>query len=498
MMGRLGSLRVAVPGAVVLAVVVVFLIAWATQPGTVPAAVAGTQSVAVTSITRSCPPAATGSPGQQISAVAVPSESGPAAKSGATTVPGSATFTSVGTGPAKSASGTAQKSPVQTPDVVSAPGRPATVDTVGDAVGVAATGEMAAGFEAEQSDAAGTGLISCTHPGSDMWFVGTGTSAGAARVWLYLVNTGNVAASVDVTILTDTGEQNGLSNAITVGSGEYVKENVTPDVSGSQAVALHVQTAVGQVSAAVWESGGSGGGAWLPQASAPSTAQVIPGLTVASSSARLFVVVPGSSDVQLKIVAYTSAGAVGQFPGTPVDASAGAATPVTLSSLGASAAGLELTSNVPVVASVLVPGTGMGAFTTSESALTEQGVVAGNPVTRGTTVGVLLTAPSTAATVGISEISADGTVTTPAGDQSVLVAAAHTVAVTVARPPGARQSFAIVITPSKGSGPVYAARVVTAGTGGITAPLTALLPVSSALTSIILPAARNSYTAVLP
>ena len=106
---------------------------------------------------------------------------------------------------------------------------------------------------------------------------------------------------------------------------------------------------------------------------------MIPGLTVASSAARLFVVVPGSTDAQLKVVAYTPAGAVAQFPGSPVDASAGAATPLALNSLGASAAGLKLTSNVPIVAGVLVPGTGIGSFTTAVPPITEQGVVAGNP-----------------------------------------------------------------------------------------------------------------------
>jgi hypothetical protein len=40
--------------------------------------------------------------------------------------------------------------------------------------------------------------------------------------------------------------------------------------------------------------------------------------------------------------------------------------------------------------------------------------------------------------------------------------------------------------------------VVTSGTGGLSAPLTSLLPVSSAVTSIMLPPAQDSYTAVLP
>jgi hypothetical protein len=252
------------------------------------------------------------------------------------------------------------------------------------------------------------------------------------------------------------------------------------------------------VAASVWE-GGSGGGAWLPQAAAPGTSLVIPGLTVASSAARLFVMVPGSTDAEVQVTAYTPAGAANQFPGAPVDASAGAATPVTLSSLGASAAGLKLTSNQPIVAGVLVPGSGIGAFTTAVPPITEQGVVAGNPATRGDTVGLLLTAPGKTARASISVIGADGSVSTPAADQSVTVAAAHTLAVAVTRPAqGGRQPFAIVITPQPGSGPLYAVRVVTSGSAGLSAPLSSLLPVTSAKTSITFPLAQNSYTAVLP
>jgi hypothetical protein len=305
-------------------------------------------------------------------------------------------------------------------------------------------------------------------------------------------------ASANVTILTDTGQQSGLSSAITVAPGQSVSEDITSYVPGSQALALHVQSNTGQVAASVWEGDGKGG-AWLPQASAPATSLVIPGLTVAKSAAKLFVVVPGSTDAQLKVVAYTPAGAVPQFPGSPVDASAGAVTPLALNSLGAAAAGLKLTSNEPVVAGVLVPGAGIGSFTAAVPPITEQGVVAGNPAARGITVGLLLTAPSAATRAAISVISADGSVTTPAGDQSVTVAAGHTLAVAVTRPSAAgKQPFAIVITPRPGSGPLYAVRVVTSGTGGLSAPLSSLLPVSSAMTSITLPPAQDSYTAVLP
>jgi hypothetical protein len=492
--------RLALPGAVLLALLAVFLIARGTQPGPHRAAAAGNQSAAVTSITRSCPPLASGIAAGRITMIAVPpqtvggaqaSAGAPGTAAGATPA-GGATFRSVLAAPAPASGGQQAAS-----HSVSALGTAATVTMPGgEGTAVAATGRMAEGFEAEQSDASGTGLVSCTHPGSDMWFAGTGLSEGATQTRLYLMNTGNVAASVDVTILTDTGQANGLNNAITVAPGKFVTEDVTPFVPGSQALALHVQANAGQVAASVWQ-GGAAGGAWLPQAAAPAKTLVIPGLTVASSAAKLFLVVPGSTDAQVKVVAYTPAGAVPQFPAAPVDASAGAVTPVALNSLGASAAGLKLTSTVPLVAGVLVPGKGIGSFTTAVSPVTGQGVIAGNPSARGVTVGLLLTAPSAAARATISVIAADGTVTTPQGAGSVTVAAGHTRALAVPRPSGG-QPFAIVITPQPGAGPLYAVRVVTAGAGGMSAPVTSLLPVPSALASIELPPAENSYTAVMP
>lgn len=493
--------RLAPLGAVLLALAIVFAIAWGTQPGTARSDVPGGQAAAVTSITRACPPSAPGSGASRISMIALPAAGSGTARPA--TAAGTATFSPVLAAPAASgntspAGKTSARAGQAHPVTVSAPGTVATVTPPGaGGTAVAATGQMAEGFEAEQADAAGTGLVSCAHPGSDMWFVGAGQAGGTPQIWLYLTNTGTLTATADVTIITDTGQQNGLSSAITVAPDQSVSENVARYVQGSQALALHVQTSAGQVAAAVWEGDGTGG-AWLPRAAAPATSLVIPGLTVASSAAKLFVVVPGTTDAQLKVVACTSAGAVAQFPGSPVDASAGAVTTFALNSLGASAAGLKLTANVPVVAGALVPGTGTGSFTTAVPPVTEQGVVAGNPASSGVTVGVLLTAPSAAAQVGISVISADGSVTTPAGDQAVTVAAGHTLAVTVPRPPGSRKPFAIVVTPRTGSGPLYAARVVTSGTGGLSAPLSFLLPVPSARTSITLPPAQNSYTAVLP
>jgi hypothetical protein len=511
--------RLALFCGLLLTIGLVAVIAWRTEPtssgsaGPAAGPAAGA-TAAVTSVTRSCPPAPPGTGSAQVTMVAVPSQAA-AAKGAAAAQTGSATLSAV---PAVTAGASAGNAPAGKPVIVSAPGAVTTITVPGNAgqagktgqggktgqanagatggAEVAASGQMAEGFEAEQVDSAGMGLVSCTHAGSDMWFVGTGSSEGAPAVWLYLMNTAPVGATADVTILTDTGQQNGLDNAITVGPNQLVAENIAPFIHGSQALALHVQTSAGQVAASVWEGQNGGKGAWLPQAAAPATTLVIPGLTVASSAARLFVTVPGSTDAKLKVEAYTPAGASAQFATTPIDASASATTPVTLSSLGASAAGLELQSSVPIVAGVLVPGAGIGSFTTATAPVTEQGVVAGNPATRGLTIGLLLTAPAGAAQARITIVAAAGA-SSSAAPQTVTVPAGHTIAVAVPRPTG-RDPFAIVLTPQAGSGPLYAVRVVTTGTGGLSAPVTSLLPVTSALTAITLPPVTNSYTAVLP
>lgn len=490
-------------GAVLAVLAVVYVAAWRTQPGTSrTSAQAAPQTVAVTSVTRSCPPPAPDTGASHIAVIAVPSRSASAAAGAGAAASGSATLSAIPAAPAGTpapATPARAATPGAQPVTVSAPGALTTVTAPGAAgpggTAVAANGRMAEGFEAEQADASGTGLVSCTHPESDMWFVGTGQGAGASQIRLYLMNTGDLAASADVTILTDAGPQPGLNSGITVAPHESVVENIAPFVRGSVTLALHVQTSSGQVAAAVWEGGGSGG-AWLPQAAAPSTHLVIPGLTVAASAARLFVAVPGTTDAQLKAVAFTAAGKFPQFGSAPVDAPAGASTSFALSSLGASAAGLVLSSNVPVVAGVLVPGAGIGSFTTAVAPVTEQGVVAGNPGTRGVTVGLVLTAPDAAARANITVV---GTGTSAADSQQVaMVPGGHTLTVAVPRPHGSRQPFAIVITPLARSGPLYAARVVTTGGGGLSAPVASLLPVPSALTMITLPSARDTYSAVLP
>jgi len=429
--------RVATAAAVLVALTVLYVAAGQTLPGTSskaaaagPASMAGATAV-VTSVSRTCPPPGPGTGEAHIALVAVP---GQGAASG----------------------GTAQLSTIPFASSATPPGK--------------------------------------TTAGADMWFVGAGTTAGAPVTRLYLMNPGTVAASVVVTIITDSGIQQGLNAAITVAPGQYLWENIAQYTAGSVVLALHVQASTGQVASAVWQGQSGSSGTWLPQAAAPATQVVIPGLTTASSAARLFVVVPGTGDAKVKVTALTAHGPFQPFGSAPEDAPAGAASSFSLTSLGASAAGLVLTSNVPVTAGIAVAGSGAGSFSAAATPLTGQGVVAGNPVGGQSSVGLVLSAPDGMAIATITVVpQAGGQAPTP---QPIQIPSGTTVAVTV-RPPSGKQPYAVVVTPGAGSGPLYAARVVTSG-GGLSGPVTSILPVPSAPTQIALPPTRDSYSAIMP
>jgi len=496
-------------GAAVVVLVLVYVVAWGTGSGSsTNTASAAAQAAAVTSVTRSCPP-----PAPNTGKASIVTASAPGTAASSHTATGSATLTSVPSAStaaanakaapktnakatAKASAQTAQK-PITatTPNAAFFTAAPEAAQS--GATQVNATGAMAAGLGAEQATANGTGTVSCVHPGADMWFVGTGQDAGASDIWLDLTNTGKMAATVDVTIFTDSGEQDALNDGITVPADQYLSVNLAQYVKGSTALAVQVQTSSGQVAGNVWESGGGSDGAWLPVASSPSTSLVIPGLT-AGTAAKLFVAVPGAADAQVKVEAFTAQGKFLPFGSAAQDAPAAAASSFPLNSLGVSAATLVLTSNVPITAGVLVPGNGIGGFTAAAAPISEQGVVAGNPSGGGNTVGLTLAAPSAAARVFVQLLPANPSRSRVPSPRTYTVQAAHTLAVTVAAPKGGSGPFAIVLTPERGSGPLYAARVVVSGGNGLLGQLQSVLPVQSAPTTVQLPPATSSYSAVLP
>ena len=364
---------------------------------------------------------------------------------------------------------------------------------------VTASGSLAQAMEAEVTQTPGLGVVRCGEPGSDIWFVGPGQQGGVAQIQLDLMNVDALAASVDVSVITDAGRvQAGNATGLTVPPHQTVTESLSSLAAGSSVVAIEVRTTIGRVAADVAESSSHGGTAsWLPSAAAPSTQLVIPGVPPSSSPAGLYIVVPGSSDARVSVLAVTPQGPYRPFGSQTEDLSAGSAWYVPLAPLGGTVSALELTANVPVTAAVLVPGSGLGAFTAATAAISEQAVVAGNSAGSGLGAAIVLSAPAGAAQVRLTE-TAEATVSkaSASASQVVSVRAGHTLTVQVSAPRGARNgtAFADVITPLAGSGLVYAARAETQGQNTVVS----IIPAVSALTTIMLPPVRDSYTAISP
>ena len=374
---------------------------------------------------------------------------------------------------------------------------------------VAATGAMAQAMEAEVAQGSGLADVRCGEPGSDIWFLGPGQQNGAAQIQLDLMNIDSLAASVDVRVTTDAGQAQAENDTgITVPPHQTLTESLSSMASGSSVVAIEVHTSIGRVAADVSEGPShSATASWLPSAAAPSTQLVIPGVPSSASTAGLFLVVPGTSDAKVNVLAITPQGHYRPFGSQSVDLPGESASYVALPPLGGTAAALEVTSNVPVTAAVLVPGSGAGAFTAATAPISEQAVVAGNTSGSGLAASIVLSAPATAARVRLTEIAQAGSDgpsrgsprpggTSATSSQVVSVRAGHTLVATVTAPRGAKRgsAFAVIITPLAGSGPVYAARVETQGQNTIVS----IIPAVSALTAISLPPVRDSYDAISP
>ena len=458
-------------------------------PGPVHASVAP-QQVAVTSAARACPPVPGGGPGRVAFIAAVPSTGPPGGAGQAELAPlplaGAALRALSPISPAQPGA----LSMLTTPAAQSA-SKQAT--TVLQGWSVTATGTMAQAMEAEEATSAGLASVRCGEPGSNIWFVGAGRQGGVAQIQLDLMNVDALPASVDVDVITDAGLVQAGDTGITVAPHQTVTKSLSSMVAGSSVVAIEVRTSIGRVAADVSESSSHGGTAsWLPSTVSPSTQLVIPGVPPSGGTAGLYIVVPGSANARVSVLALSAQGRYRPFGSQTVDLPGDSASYVPLTPLGGTAA-LELTANVPVTAAVLVPGSGLGAFTVATAPISEQAVVAGNATGSGLSATIVLSAPAGPARVRLTELAATSGATS---SQVVTVPAGHTLSMPAAPPRGARHgsAFAIVITPLTGSGPLYAARLETQGQNTVVS----IIPAVSALTTITLPPVRDSYEVVWP
>lgn len=445
-------------------------------------------SLPVSTVVRACPaPGLAGAPASAVALVAGPAAgTGRAVVSelGATGAP-LASLTQPGT---LSVTGVHAAAPNGKAPSPAPTGQVATVPAAGGVV-IQGAGAMARGLEAEQVLPGGKTSARCTSPGTSFWFTGPGVFS-AGHIQLYLMNPGNQPADVDVRAFTDAGPlQNSTDTGVAVAPHSMVTQSLQKMLHGSRMMALNVQTSVGQVVAAVEETTGSArSGAWLPPAAAPGTRIVIPGMPPTAGTRQLFIAVPGTQDAHITMTAVTDRGSYHPTGGAGLDIPGGSVAQIALSSLSARYGAVQISSSVPITASMLTPGGPKGApgvFTAAATAVQEQGVAAVNSDGGGAVSSLVLSAPWRGARVRVTELGSGGG---PAAPGSVVtVPAQHSVLEQLAAPAGTHHgsTFAVVIAPLPGSGPVYAGRVIAStGKGGA---LQSILPVSSALTVVPLP-----------
>jgi Family of unknown function (DUF5719) len=337
-----------------------------------------------------------------------------------------------------------------------------------------AAGALAPGFTASMTtrsssdDIRGLASTTCAVPGNDFWFVGSGAVVGR-RGRLYLSNPESVPAVVDVALYGPDGPidaPGGRGVTLAAGAQQVLKlDALAPDV---ERFGVHVQVRQGRVSAALRDQQVQGltplGADWVPASHAPAKRLVLPGVPAGAGERRLQIVDPGDADaiVRVRLIAVD-----GSFVPSGLDvaeARAGRVSDIDLAPFtGGQAVAVELTSDQPITAGVLIRVGGVGkdgaemAYTAAAEPITAAapGVVTdlrGSKAGATVSSNIVLAAPGEGATVQIDVLPpAVGTstrVTVPDGGQ-VSVAASTL---------SEDASFAVTLVPTKGSGPIMAAR----------------------------------------
>ncbi|RBQ17075.1 hypothetical protein DP939_26675 [Spongiactinospora rosea] len=367
---------------------------------------------------------------------------------------------------------------------------------------VTGTGPPAAGLEAAQTTMAtaggdrGLSGVRCVEPSSRAWFVGPGPAA-AADVTLHLTNADSAPAAAQVRIYAGEGPLIG-DHGVVVGPGEHQAVSLKELAPTPLVMAVEVRTSTGRVAAAVHVrlgDGRKGGGLdWLPAAAPPATKVVVPGIPGGGGKRELYVAAPGESDAVVTVKAVTEDGSYALKGRETVEVPAGSVATLDVSSgIASGAAALMLSAEVPVVAGVVVTGTGSSpdvAFSAGGPPIGLGSTVADNGGGSGRTTRLLLTAPEGAAKVRVQVVPARGQAPPPV---DAAVPAQRTAQVKLPKVGG---EYALTVTPLPGSGPVYGGRALSERTGD--GPLITVQPLALGRAFALVPPVVDSAVAVLP
>ncbi|GAA2284011.1 hypothetical protein GCM10010145_37410 [Streptomyces ruber] len=344
---------------------------------------------------------------------------------------------------------------------------PALVGTAG--------GTLAPGWTVQQTteiDAGtGRGLLGtdCTAPDTEFWFAGASTAVDRTD-YVHLINPDDSAAVVDVELYGKDGElETTVGDGITVQprSGEPVLLSTLTDAAETD-LTVHVSVRSGRVAAAVQALDDKLGGDWLAPSADPAGSLVLPGIPEDAAGVRLVAFVPGDTDADLKVRLASPNGQITPVGHETLHVKAGMTAAVDLGDITRGEAGsLVLTptsTSAPVVAAVrVVRGKGDDqetAFVPASRPVGTRASVADNRE-KGTTLAV--TAPDKAAEIKVtaSAGSEGGTEVS----KTFSIKAGTTQHVEVPVPSGLKGTYALTVEPVSG-GPVYASRMLRAGTDG--------------------------------
>ena len=336
-----------------------------------------------------------------------------------------------------------------------------------------ASGALAGGSVAAMVSRGSTGMLRglagtpCAEPGTDFWFMGSGSEVGQ-RGRVYLTNVTFAPAVADVTVYGPQGRVKApAGEAVAVAAGAQKVLLLDALAPGRPYLSVHVAVRQGRLSAAVRDQQVDGldplGTDWVPPATRPARRLVLPGVPTGEGERRLLVLAPGRSDAIVRVRLLPLDRSPAPRVEDVIETPAGVLGEIDLTSYtGGREMAVVLTSDVPVTAGLLSR-VGGGtqrrelAWTAPVPALTSAhpGVVADAWSSGPTHTLLALAAPRRAATVRVEPLP-------PAtGDPAIVSVPRGTQATLDLRTVSTSETFAVRVVPLPRSGRVFATRTVT-------------------------------------
>lgn len=241
-------------------------------------------------------------------------------------------------------------------------GQPISTPLLGVApASVSGQGGSSAGLSARQAwlvdDRGLRGLASvrCQEPSADVWLLAGGAGVGRQER-LVVANPGANAVAVSIDVHGKAGALPAASTRVTIPPGERVVRLLDALAPGEASPAVHVRAADGVIVATLTEvstSGTSSGGVDTVAVSpVAATRVVIPGVSVGAGSV-VRVVAPGQRPAVASVSVAGPQGLVALRGGSVLTVPAGGSVDLPLSGLAAGTYSVEVTADVPIIASAL-------------------------------------------------------------------------------------------------------------------------------------------------